>query len=362
MTLINVENFTWLATRYARQWPFDTVVFDECSLFRNPDSKRFKAARKIRPYTQTVFNLTATPAPKSYLGLWSQVYLIDGGERLGKNITAYRNKFFYKHYDGYTWLPKEGAKEQIQELIKDLIISLDPTDYMELGPEPIHEYVKLEFPDDLREEYDKLEKEYLLKKDGLSVVALSEAAKATKLKQFCNGCIYAQSNDDENKKEVIDVHDLKIDALKQIIETMNGNPIIVAHEYKHERDKILKAFPQAKTMKQFNQEKWDNGEIEILLIHPKSGGHGISLQHGGYTVAWYSTTIDLELYDQLNGRIGQLRQSQSGYNRAPVYYHLYIDDTVEGDIAKKRQKKDVDQQGLINAIRSGMKSRVYIRT
>lgn len=358
--LINVENYRWLVNTFGTGWPFDTVVLDESSLFRNSDSKRFKAAKKVRPFTSTVVELTGTPAPNGYIGLWSQCFLIDGGERLGKTITSYRNKYFNQTRDGFSYELKDGADIQIQKAIKDIVIHLDPKDYMEIGPEPINENYKLQMPDNLVAQYKKLERDYFLEIDGLSVMALSEAVKSNKLRQFCNGAMYSSANDDtdeEEKKQVIDVHDIKIEALKEIVDISVGNPLIVAYEFISERKKIKKAFPKAVLIDDFDQAKWDAGEIDMLLIHPRSGGHGLNLQHGGHRVVWFSTSIDLELYDQLNGRVGQLRQAQSGYFKAPIYYHLYFEGTVESDLIRKRNVKDVTQKDFIYAMKEGIELR-----
>lgn len=361
ISLINVENFKWLVETLGTKWPYDTLIFDEFSLFRNNASKRFSAAKRIRPYVSTVIGLTGTPAPNGYMGLWAQTYLLDKGKRLGRTITEYRRRYFDKSRDGFSWVAKEGAQEIIREKIKDIVISLDPRDYMELGPEPIHEEYKLTLPDDLRTQYRELERNFFLQVEGDSIIALSQAVKSNKLRQFCNGSVYAVNEDEyDSSKKVIQIHDIKLEALKEIVEISNGNPLIVAYEYIPEKEKILKAFPKAVTIDKFDQKKWDNGEIDMLVLHPRSAGHGLNLQHGGHRVVWYPTAIDLELYNQLNGRVGQLRQAQSGYFKAPIYYHLFFENTIEEDTIRKRSEKHVTEQELISYMWKQLKNRCQV--
>lgn len=354
--LINAENYRWLVNTLGTKWIFDTQIFDESSLFRNYASKRFKAAKSIRPYVYNSVLLTGTPAPNGYEGLWAQCFLIDGGERLGKNITAFRNRFFTKHYSGFGYVPLPGAHAKIRELIKDIVISLDPRDYMEIGPDPINEKIKLKLPSKLRKQYNQLEKDFFLEVLGDPIIAKTEANKANKLRQFCNGAVYSQAEDDENRK-TIQIHDLKLQAVKEIVEISGENPIIVAYDFTSDKEKLLKAFPQAYTIETFDQEAWDRGEIKMLVVHPRTGGHGMNLQHGGHTVVWFPTIIDLELYEQLNGRVGQLRQAQSKYFKAPIYYHIYFEDTVEEDMIKRRGAKHTTQRQLIQAMDAGVRRR-----
>ena len=356
--LINVDNFRWLVDTLGSKWPFDTVIFDEFSLFRNNDSRRFKAAKRIRPHITTVIGLTGSPAPNGYMGLWAQAYLIDQGASLGQTITGYRDNYFVKHYDGFSWRLKPGAKQIIQDKIKHMVISLDPRDYMELGPEPIHEEYKLKLPAALEKQYKKLERDFFLEVDGNSILAPTEAVKSNKLRQFCNGTVYAINEEGfENKKKVIQIHDLKLECLREVVEILDSKPLIVAYEFIPEREKILKAFPQAITIDKFNQKKWDRGEIPIIVMHPRSGGHGMNLQHGGHHVFWFPTMIDLELYNQLNGRVGELRQAQSGYFRPPIYWHCFFENTVEEDLIRRRNQKDADEKQLIKAMMKGVSRR-----
>lgn len=354
--LINIENYRWLVNTLGSKWMFDTQVLDESSLFRNSASKRFKAAKSIKPYVSNTIQLTGTPAPNGYMGLWSQCFLIDGGERLGKTITSFRNKYFTKSHNGFTYEPNKGSHEIIRDKIKDIVISLDPKDYMEIGEDPIHEKIKLVLPDNLRKQYKKLENDYFLEILGDPILAKTEAVKNNKLRQFCNGAVYSQKEDEDTRK-VVDIHDIKIQALKEIVDISVGNPLIVAYEYITEKEKILSNFPNAVTIDNFCQKSWDAGEIEILVLHPKSGGHGLNLQHGGHRVVWFPTMVDLELYDQLNGRVNELRQAQSGYFKAPIYYHLYFEKTIEEDLIKRRSKKDATQRTLVKAMGAGIKSR-----
>lgn len=347
--LINVGQYAWLQETLGDDWFFDTQVFDESSLFRNPANKRFKAAKKTLKYSKTSICLTGTPKPRDSTNLWSQTYLVDKGERLGKNITSFRGRYTYQI--GFSYVMREYADAEIRQKISDITISLNPSDFMDISKEPIHENYSLEFSMPIEKKYKELEKDFILSIEETDIIAASKAALWNKLKQICNGMVY---NED---KEAIFIHDIKMKALSEIVEAHFEQPLIVVYEYNSEKEAILKEFPEAIHMDDFNQKDWDNQDIPMLVTHPRSGGHGLNLQHGGHILVWYSTCVDLELYDQMNARIGEVRQSQSEYNVAPLYYHLFIKGSIEERIIKLRNKKHKGQKELLEALANDYLSR-----
>ena len=340
--LINVENYVWLQETLGKHWFFDTQVFDESSLFRDPSSKRFKAAKKAVSMSQTSICLTGSPTPNGYANLWGQAYLVDEGARLGQFITQFRQNYCFQL--GMSYVVTAGVTKVIEALLKDITISVDAKEWVQVKKEPIHEFFPVQFTPELKDGYQELKRDFILEVKDQEIVANSQAQKMNKLKQYCNGAVYTED------KEVIDVHDLKLEALKELVEFHSDEPIIVVYEYLSEKAKILKAFPYATTMDKFNQKAWDAKKIRMLVVHPKSGGHGLNLQHGGHILIWFSTTVDLELFQQMNGRINELRQTQSGYNIAPHYYHIYVKGTLEQSIIRQRNRKDITQRQLLEAM------------
>jgi SNF2 family DNA or RNA helicase len=344
VTVINRENIPWLVDYYGAAWPFDMVVIDESSSFKSHSSKRFRAMKKVRSRIERMVLLTGTPASNGYIDLWSQVFLLDGGQRLGRTITLYRNTYFDSDYFGYTYTLRPGADKAIQRRISDIVLSLDPTEYQEL-PDNLHLVLANPLEGKLLKDYLKFESEALLSLGNEEEVsAVSAAVLTNKLLQFCSGAIYGEP-DEKGKRPVHHFHDLKLDTLEEIMETASDN-VLVAYNYKHSLERILKRFPYAEVMGTSGDEveRWNAGHIRMLLVHPKSSGHGINLQHGGHTLVWFDYTWSLEEYQQLNKRLH--RQGQKEMVRT---IHIAV-GPAEEKLMRALGKKDVTQKQLLEAL------------
>jgi len=306
ITLINKENVPWLIEKC--KWKWDMVVIDESSSFKSARAKRFRALKKVMKYIRSIVLLSGTPSPNGMMDLWSQMYLIDQGERLGRTITNYRQRFFVPDgYMGYNYKLKPGAKEQIMELIKDVCVTMTAEDYLEL-PECINVNEFIELPDKAKQQYKELEKKFIISLDDIDIESPSKAALGNKLLQICNGSVY------DAERNVHEIHNEKIERLKEIIEDNPGENFLVAYNYKHDLEKLQKAFPKAVKLETAKQEDdWNKGKIKILLAHPASAGHGLNLQYGGNVIIWYGLTWNLEYYQQFNKRLH--RQGQKNIVR-----------------------------------------------
>jgi len=306
ITLINKENVPWLIEKC--KWKWDMVVIDESSSFKSARAKRFRALKKVMKYIRSIVLLSGTPSPNGMMDLWSQMYLIDQGERLGRTITNYRQRFFVPDgYMGYNYKLKPGAKEQIMGLIKDVCVTMTAEDYLEL-PECINVNEFIELPSKAKEQYKELEKEFIISLDDIDIESPSKAALGNKLLQICNGSVY------DAERNVHEIHNEKIERLKEIIEDNPGENFLVAYNYKHDLEKLQKAFPKAVKLETAKQEDdWNKGKIKILLAHPASAGHGLNLQYGGNVIIWYGLTWNLEYYQQFNKRLH--RQGQKNIVR-----------------------------------------------
>ncbi len=348
--LINRENVVWLVEYCIKQkkWPFDTLVIDESSSFKSNQSKRFKALRKVAAITDRVIELTGTPSPNGLMDLWSQIYLLDQGERLGKTITAYRDRFFTPGRRNrtivYEYVPKPGAEEAIYKAISDIAISLKAADYLKL-PDRIDNVIKLQLPTIAREQYDELERECILELESKEVVtAGSQAVVTNKLLQMANGAVYSET------KSVTTIHDVKLDALEEIIEDNAGKPIMVFYNYQHDYDRLMDRLSKYKprTLGTDNdQDDWNAGKIQVLLAHPASMGHGLNLQAGGNVIVWFGLNWSLELYQQANARL-----YRQGQQQAVIIHHLVAEDTVDEDVLRALKAKSVSQDELIAAVKA----------
>lgn len=339
--VINRENVVWLVEHFGKDWPFDMVVVDESSSFKNHQAKRFKALRRVRPLVKRIVLLTGTPAPKSYLNLWPQLYLLDRGERLGKTITAYRDKYFEPDQRNgvmvYSWKLKEGAKDLIDKAISDICVSVSGN-YVQ---EPIINDIKIVLPDQIMKLYKQLERDLLLPYQDGDVVASTAAVLNNKLLQLANGAIY-----DENKN-VRHIHDAKLDALEELIDEAQGEPVFVLYTYKHDRDRIMKRFVVRELKTEQDKNDWNAGKIPIMIAHPASCGHGLNLQFGGHITVWFGLTWDLELYEQANARLNRPGQKEQG-----VIHRLLTVGTMDQICAESLKTKDVTQNGLMEAIKA----------
>jgi len=343
--IINQENLPWLVKGFGTSWPYDLILIDDCKGLKKPRAQTFTNLRRILPYTVKILVLNGTPMPNGYIQLWPQVFLLDKGKRLGKTFGEYQKKFFYPDYNGWNWNLKDGAKDTILSELSDIAYSIDPADYLELQvPEDVIHLVHL--PKQLKQKYKELEKEYLLTLDSdQEVEALSEAILQNKLAQFCNGALYTDPLDPGGEYAV--VHDLKISALKEIVSELAGENVIVAYNYDSDFQRIKKVF---KNVVHANDpdaiKRWNKGEVPILACHPGSAGHGLNLHYGGRTIIWFGSEWSLELNQQMDERIGAVRQAQSGLNKTPLYIRIAVADSIEQRIAAALQVKVNDQNEL----------------
>lgn len=329
----------WLVDYVGRDWDFDMVVVDELSSFKGYSSKRFKALKKVRPKCNRLVGLTGTPKPNGYEDLWSQIYLIDRGERLGKNITTYRRTYFrainYGAFNKYSLMP--GMDMFINHKIKDICISMDSKDYLDVKePMIIDHYVNLDKKE--LDVYKRLQSDYVLEFKQKEFEALNGASLVGKLKQLANGAIY-----DENKEYTL-IHDKKIEALKEIAESEEN--ILVFYEYKSDLDRLKKTFKDAVVFRDGVIDKWNAGKIKMLLAHPASCGYGLNLQQGGHVIVWFGLSWSLELYLQANARL--VRQGQT---KPVIIYRILAKDTVDEKIVNVLSDKNYSQKALLNELK-----------
>jgi Superfamily II DNA/RNA helicases, SNF2 family len=329
---INRENVPWLVDFYKNDWPFDMVVIDELSSFKSPSAKRFRALKKVRYKIKRIIGLTGTPAPNGLLDIWSQIYLLDRGERLGRTFTGYRGRYFHpqKYINGgipTDYAANEGGEEKIYEKISDICISMKTLDYLKM-PECILNKVEVELSEKEMRLYRKLERDLLLPFEDSDVDAANAAVLANKLLQMANGAVYDEFND------VKYIHDRKLDALEDLIESANGKPILVYYAFKHDRDRIRVRFDAGEINTSEDIEKWNEGKTRTALCHPASAGHGLNLQYGGCTIIWFGLTWSLELYQQANARLWR-----QGQNYTVVIHHILANDTIDERVMKALEIK-----------------------
>lgn len=348
--IINRENVTWLVEQFGSDWPFDMVVIDELSSFKSFKAQRFKALKKVRPLIKRLVGLTGTPAPNGLIDLWPQIYLLDGGERLGKTVTGYRETYFLPDKRNqmiiYTWKLKEGAESAIYEKLSDICVSMKAKDYLEL-PERIDNVIPVELPKKAKEQYDQLERELIVSLEDADVLAGSAAVLANKLLQVANGAVYDEDGD------VKSIHDEKLKALDELMEAASGKPILVFYNYQHDKDRLLHHLKKLKPrLLRSDQDikDWNQGKVQVLLAHPASAGHGLNLQTGGNIIIWFGLTWSLELYQQANARLWRQGQQQT-----VVIHHIIAKHTIDERVMKALEDKDVSQDALIEAVKVRMK-------
>ena len=342
ITVINRENVVWLVEEFGRDWPFDMVVVDESSSFKNPAAKRFKALRRMLPRIHSIVILTGTPAPTGLEDLWSQVYLLDRGERLGRFITHYRERYFDHNPWRHEYVPKPGAFEAVKAKIADICVSMKAEDWLTLPELVIHD-VPVALEGAGLKAYRAMEKTMVAEVNGEEISATTAAALTGKLLQLCGGAVY-----DENG-EAHHVHDAKLEALEELIEALN-EPALLFYGYRHELPGIearLKGKRWRRLDTAADAEAWNRGELDVLLAHPASCAYGLNLQDGGRHVIWYTLTWSLELYQQANARL--YRQGQT----KPVIIHrLLVQGGVDEDVAKALGEKDETQAALVAALKA----------
>lgn len=341
--IINRENVAWLVKNH--YWDFDMVVIDELSSFKSNKAERFKAMKKVRPMVTRIVGLTGTPAPNTLLDLWPQMYLMDMGQRLGRFIGGFRDRFFLPDKRNreiiYSYKPREGAEDAIYALISDICISMKAADYLDM-PERIDNRIEVSMSPKERKLYDDFQKDMVLSIGDEELDATNAAALSNKLLQMANGAVYGED------KKVIPIHDRKLDALEDLVEAANGKPLLVAYWYKHDLQRIKARFKNARcidTAKDIGD--WNAGKIPLALIHPASAGHGLNLQDGGCTIVWFGLTWSLELYQQLNARLWR-----QGQKHTVVIHHIVTKGTHDEDVMRALENKDTRQSALIEAVRA----------
>lgn len=345
------DNVVWLCGLYGgSRLPFDMLVIDELSSFKNPQSKRFKALKMVQPCFKRVVGLTGTPAPNGLIDLWSQMYLIDRGERLGKYITEYRRNFFSPGKSNghivYKYDLQKGAEDQIYKAIDDIVMSMKAKDYLDL-PKRIDNIIRIPFDDALQKRYNDFEKEKvleILEEHEGEISAANAAALSNKLLQFANGAVY------NDKKEYKLIHDLKIDALKEIIEDANGKSVLIAYTFISDKERMLEALKKYKPVVLDGQkdiDAWNAGKIQVMMMHPASAGHGLNLQHGGNIIVWFGQTWSLELEQQFNARLDRQGQTES-----VIVNKLVASKTIDEQVIKRVAGKDKTQNGLMDAMKA----------
>ena len=341
--VIGRDNVKWLVELMGKSWPFDMVVIDELSSFKNPSAQRFKALRKVIPASDRVVGLTGTPSPNGLMDLWAEIYLLDRGERLGTTISAYREKYFRagarNGYIVYKWEPYSYSQKEIERKISDICMSMSAEDYLEL-PERIDNEIKIRLSEKEMKQYNQMERDQLLRIDDETVVALNAAAVMNKLLQMANGSVYADGGD------VVRIHEKKLDALEEIIDT-TGEPVLVFYSFRHDLEAIKKRIPEARELESSEDiARWNRGEIPVLLCHPASVGYGLNLQDGGHVIVWYGLTWSLELYQQANARL-----YRQGQQKAVIIHHLIAEGTVDEQVMRALQHKDTSQSALLAALK-----------
>jgi SNF2 family DNA or RNA helicase len=341
--VINRENIAWLVKFLGKKWDFDTVVIDESSSFKSSSSQRFKALKKVIAETDHMILLTGTPSPNGLLDLWAQLYLVDFGQRLGRTMTSYKQRFFEPDYMGYKFSPRDGSDKKIHALISDCVMHMSAEDYLSL-PERIDIDEVVQMPAQVRKSYIELEKELLAQlPDGEEIEAINAAALANKLMQYSNGAVY--TGQDKNWKPL---HSAKLDALAEIIEENPQENILVAYNYKFDLERLLERFPEAEVLKNDQDviDRWNKGQIKMLLAHPASAGHGLNIQSGGSMIVWFGLNWSLELYQQFNARLHRQGQSK------PVrIVHILSEDTIDQRVAGVLKQKSATQKDLLNALK-----------
>ena len=343
--VINRENVGWLVEELGGRWPFPIVVIDELSSFKNQQAKRWKALRRVRGRIKRIIGLTGTPRPNGLEDLWPEIYLLDGGARLGRTVGSFRQQFLVpERMNGfvvYSYRPKEGAEAEVYERISDICMSVRKEDVITL-PGQIYEDVEVTPPPVLLKQYKQFERDKVMEcmdADG-EIIAGSAAALTNKLLQFANGAIYDMDG------QVHEIHRLKIDALEELLEAAGGDSVLVLYNYQHDKDRIMERIDCRLLDKPEDIDAWNRGEIPVALAHPASIGHGLNLQDGGHIIVWFGLTWSLELYQQANERL-----NRPGQKHVCKVYHLMLKGTHDERVLQALQRKDIGQAAAIEALR-----------
>ena len=343
--VVNRENVVWLVETLGNHWPFPIVVLDELSSFKSNQAKRWKALRRVRGRIRRIIGLTGTPRPNGLEDLWPEIYLLDQGQRLGKTLSAFRAKYLIPEkmhgHIVYSYRPREGAEAEVYDRLSNLCMSIRKEDVLQL-PGQIYEDIVLTPSPALLKQYKQFERDKVLEcmdEDG-EIVAGTAAALTNKLLQFANGAVYDLDG------QVHHLHDIKLDALEELVEEAGGDPVLVLYAYKHDADRIRQRIKCRSLDTSADIDAWNRGEIPVALAHPASIGHGLNLQEGGHITIWYGMTWSLELYQQANERLNRPGQTQ-----VCRVYHLVMQGTHDERVLKALQNKEKGQAAAIEALR-----------
>lgn len=349
--IVNRENLPWLVEQCSPYFKWDMVVIDELSSFKSWQSKRFKAFMAMRPYVKRIVGLTGTPSSNGLMDLFAEFKVIDGGERLGRFIGEFRSRYFEEgRRNGnivYEYIPMDYAECQIQDKISDITISMKTLDYLDM-PELISTKKLVRMSEKEKEKYSQFKKEYVLSElDGLEVTAANAASLTNKLVQLSNGAVYSDDH------TVVALHEQKLDALEDILESANGEPVLVAYWFKHDLARIIGRLEKLKVKSRLLKteediREWNKGNVTVGLLHPAGAGHGLNLQKGGHHLVWFGLTWSLELYQQTNARLW--RQGQEA--ETVVIQHIVTEGTIDEEILKALENKDAQQERLIEAVKA----------
>lgn len=342
--LINRENVDWLITKSGIPFDFDMVVIDELSSFKSHTAKRFKSLLKVRPRVKRIVGLTGTPSSNGLMDLWAEFRVLDMGQRLGRYITHYRNNFFLPDKRNqqmiFSYKPRAGAEDGIYRLISDITISMKSADFLKM-PECIINEVSVSLSEKEWSVYQALKEDMVVDLKDEEIDAVNAAALSGKLLQMANGAVY------NDEKEVIHIHDRKLDALEDLIEGANGKPVLVAYWYNHDLQRIKERFSVREIKTSQDIKDWNNSDIPVAVIHPASAGHGLNIQFGGSTIIWFGLTWSLELYQQTNARLWR-----QGQKSTVVIHHIIAKDTIDEDVMKALCKKEKIQSALIDSVKA----------
>ena len=352
--IVNRENVKWLIDYYEKnglKWDYDCVVIDELSSFKNYQSQRFKYLRKVRPFVKRWIGLTGTPTSNGLMDLWAEIGILDGGERLGRFIGRFRDAYFKPGSMNpatgvvFSYIPRPGAEEQIYERISDITISMKAIDHLQM-PECLYVNHEVEMDGQERKLYDQLKKDLIIPLEDGDIDAANAASLSNKLLQMSNGAVY-----DENK-EARFIHSRKLEMLEDLIEAANGQPVLIAYWFKHDRARIAEHLTAAgyspRDMRSSEDiADWNAGKISVALIHPASAGHGLNIQEGGHILIWFGLTWSLELYQQTNARLWR-----QGQKETVTIHHIVTKNTVDEDVLAALASKDVTQEKLIAAVKA----------
>lgn len=344
--IINRENVDWLVNKSGYKFDFDMVVIDELSSFKNHQSKRFKSLMKVRPLVKRIVGLTGTPSSNGLMDLFAEFKILDMGKRLGYFIGQYRNTYFKPDkMNGpivYSYKPLPNAENAIYEKISDITVSMKANEYLKM-PELLTSNYVVELSNSENNRYDEMKKSLVLEITDGEITASNAASLSNKLCQLSNGAIY----DDE--QNIVEIHDRKLEALDDIIESMNGKPLLIAYWYRHDLERIKSRFSVREIKTSEDISDWNDGKIPVALIHPASAGHGLNLQNGGSTLVWFGLTWSLELYQQTNARL-----YRQGQKNTVVIQHIITKDTIDEQILKALKKKNKTQSDLIDAVKADL--------